>query len=74
MRMECEKTELTAEDWKAMYMILVDGIAKSMGEMPLLPEVSRACEILVKASRDAEDYYIDALRQLLPDKEVSSEK
>ena len=72
--MESRKTELTAEDWKAMYMILVDGIAKAMGEMPLLPEVSRACEILIKASRDAEDYYIDALRQLLPDEEIPAEK
>ena len=59
--MEYKQRELTAQDWRAMYMLLVDGIAKSMDKMPLLPEVSGACEALVKASQDAEDYYIAAL-------------
>ena len=53
-------TDLTSEDWKAMYLILFRGIADAIEAMPRLPENAAVCERLVRASREAESYYMDA--------------
>jgi hypothetical protein len=49
---------MTAEDWKAMYLILFHGVRDAIAQMPMLPENAAACERLVRASQDAEEYYI----------------
>ena len=52
--------DLSAEDWKKMYMILLGGIDEALKVLPYFPDNIKAHESLWAASREAEEYYIDA--------------
>ena len=52
-----EKDNMKAEDWKAMYLILFRGICDAL---ELGGEQGAAAERLIRASQEAEAYYMDA--------------
>lgn len=51
---------LDARDWKRMYMLLLDGVTQALDRLPATEENLPVCQMLVKASRAAEEHYVSA--------------
>ena len=53
-----EKDNMEAEDWKKMYLILMRGICDVLEDEPHR-SVKEIMDVLVAASQQADDYYIN---------------